>query len=157
MPREVEESGQVLGRVVVVSRVGEPSSRIPQFVEEGMAHGFNGRQPLGRSVFQEGRDEVNGLWGCLAEDLGWVSIDCSLPRQRACDRGKETGQSWTYLIEGMGLDLRELVLHVIGVHGANLLPSRGAEHLDDFHQLVNARFPREEGLAQHQFSHHTPS
>lgn len=141
----------------MVSRVGEPGSWIPQFVEEGMAHGLNGRQSLGRSVFQERRDEVNGLRGCLAEDLGSVSIRCSFPRQRSCDRGKQAGQSWTYLIEGMGLDLRELVLHVIGVHGANLFPSRSAEHLDDFHQLVNARFTREEGLAEHQFSHHTTS
>ena len=63
----------------------------------------------------------------------------------------------TYLVEGVRLDLRELVLHVIGVHGANLLTSRGAEHLDDFHQLVDARLTREERLAQHQFGHHATS
>lgn len=62
-----------------------------------------------------------------------------------------------YLIEGVRLDLRELVLHVIGVHGANLLTGRGAEHLDDFHQLVDTRLTREERLAQHQFGHHTTS
>lgn len=62
-----------------------------------------------------------------------------------------------YLVEGMRLDLRELVFHVIGVHGANLFPSRGAKNLDDLHQLVNSRFTREEGLPQHQLGHHAAS
>ena len=63
----------------------------------------------------------------------------------------------TYLVEGMRLDLRELVLHVVGVHGANLFPGRGAKHLDDLHQLVDTRLTGEEGLAEHQFRHHTTS
>lgn len=61
----------------------------------------------------------------------------------------------TYLVEGMGLDLGEFVFHVIGVHRADLFPSRSTKNLDDFHQLVNSRFTGEEGLSQHQLSHHT--
>lgn len=57
----------------------------------------------------------------------------------------------------MGLNLRKFVLHIIGVHRANLLASGSAQHLDDFHQLVNSRFTGEEGLAQHQFRHHATS
>ena len=57
----------------------------------------------------------------------------------------------------MGLDLRELVLHIVGVHGADLFSSWGAQNLDDFHQLVNARFTGEEGLSKHQFRHHATS
>lgn len=49
------------------------------------------------------------------------------------------------------------MLHVIGVHGANLLTGRGTEHLDDFHQLVNTGFTREERLTEHELSHHTAS
>lgn len=47
-------------------------------------------------------------------------------------------QGCAYLVEGMRLDLGELVFHVIGVHCADLFPSRGAKNLDDFHQLVNS-------------------
>lgn len=44
----------------------------------------------------------------------------------------------SYLIEGMRLDLREFVLHVIGIHGPDLLAGGSAKNLDDFHQLVNS-------------------
>lgn len=43
----------------------------------------------------------------------------------------------------MGLDLGELELGVIGVHRSDLLPCGGAEHLDDLHELVDPRLPRE--------------
>lgn len=49
----------------------------------------------------------------------------------AQSRGPEKNK--TDLIEGMRFDLGELVLHIIGVHGADLLPSRGAQDLDDFY------------------------
>lgn len=62
-----------------------------------------------------------------------------------------------YLIEGMWLDLRELVLHVIGVHGPNLLASGSTKNLDDLHKLIDTGFTREEWLAQHQFCHDTSS
>jgi len=55
----------------------------------------------------------------------------------------------------MRFDLRELVLHVVGVHGPNLVPGRSTENLDDFHELINARLSREQWLSEHQFSHDT--
>lgn len=38
-----------------------------------------------------------------------------------------------YLTERVGLDLRELVLHVVRVHGPDLVTGRCAEYLDDLH------------------------
>ena len=55
----------------------------------------------------------------------------------------------------MGADLRELELGVVGVHLAQLLAGRRAQHLDDLHQLVDAAVPREDGLSQQQLSQHT--
>lgn len=46
------------------------------------------------------------------------------------------------------------MFHVVGIHGADLFTSRSAKNLDDLHQLVNARFTREEGLSQHQLGHY---
>lgn len=63
----------------------------------------------------------------------------------------------TYLIEWVGLDLRELVFHVVRVHGANLLTGRSSEDFDNLNELVNARFAREEGLSEHQFCHDAAS
>jgi len=59
----------------------------------------------------------------------------------------------THLTERMRLDLRKLVLHVVGVHGANLIPGGCAQHLDDFYELINARLAREQGLPKHEFCH----
>lgn len=47
-----------------------------------------------------------------------------------------------YLAEWMRLDLWELVLHVVGIHGTNLLASGRAQYLDYFHKLVDARLSR---------------
>lgn len=63
----------------------------------------------------------------------------------------------TYLVERVGLDLRELVLHVVGVHGSDLFTSRSAKHFDDLNKLIDAGFAREEGLAKHQLCHDTAS
>ena len=52
------------------------------------------------------------------------------------------------------LDLREAVLHVIGVHRLDLLPRRRAQHLDDLDQLVDARLAREKRLPEHELCHH---
>lgn len=41
---------------------------------------------------------------------------------------------------GVGLDLWELELGVVGVHGMDLLFCRGPQHLDNLHQLVHAAF-----------------
>ena len=48
----------------------------------------------------------------------------------------------------MGLDLREFVLHVVRVHGADLVARGRAEHFDDFHELVDTRLAGEERLAE---------
>jgi hypothetical protein len=47
----------------------------------------------------------------------------------------------------MRLDLWELELRVVRIHGVNLLTSGGSEHLDDFNQLVHAALAGEQGLA----------
>lgn len=74
MPREIEENGQVFGRVVVMARIGEARGRIPKFVKEGVTHGLDGRQALGGSVLQKCRNQVNGLRGSFPEYLGIISI-----------------------------------------------------------------------------------
>ena len=61
----------------------------------------------------------------------------------------------TNLVERMRLDLRELVLHVVRVHGANLVPCRCAKNLDDFDELVDTRLTRKEWLSKHELSHDT--
>jgi hypothetical protein len=53
------------------------------------------------------------------------------------------GSCDTYLTERMRLDLRELVLHVVGIHCADLVSSRCTEYFDNLHELVDARFTRE--------------
>jgi hypothetical protein len=60
-----------------------------------------------------------------------ISIACRASAFTLCQK---------YLIEGMGLDLGELVFHVIRIHRPDLLPGRGSQDLDDLDQLVDARF-----------------
>jgi len=62
----------------------------------------------------------------------------------------------TYFREGVRFDLRKFVLHIIRIHGLDLLPRRCSQNLDDLHQLVDAALTREQGLAQHQLRHDTP-
>ena len=57
----------------------------------------------------------------------------------------------------MRLDLGKFVLHVVRVHGPNLISGRSAEHFDNLNKLIDARLAWEEGLAQHQFRHDTAS
>jgi hypothetical protein len=59
----------------------------------------------------------------------------------------------TYLTERMRLDLRELVLHVVGVHGADLVPGGRSQNLDNLYQLVNTRLAWEQWLSEHQLRH----
>jgi hypothetical protein len=47
----------------------------------------------------------------------------------------------------MRLDLGKLMLHVVGVHCADLVAGRGAENFDNLDKLVNARLAREQWLA----------
>lgn len=60
-----------------------------------------------------------------------------------------------HLIEWMRLNLREFVFHVVRVHRLDLLSRWRSQNLDDFDQLINSAFTREEGLAEHEFRHHT--
>lgn len=43
----------------------------------------------------------------------------------------------------------------VRVHSLDLLPGGCSKDLDNLDQLIDTRFTREEGLSQHQFSHHT--
>lgn len=58
-----------------------------------------------------------------------------------------------YLVERVRLDLGELMLHVVGVHGANLFPRWCSQNLDDFHQLIDSGLAGEERLPQHELRH----
>jgi hypothetical protein len=48
------------------------------------------------------------------------------------------------------------MLHVVRIHGPNLVPGGSAKNLDDFHQLVDSRFTREKRLSKHQLGHDAP-
>ena len=60
----------------------------------------------------------------------------------------------TDFVEGVRLDLRKLVLHIIGIHCPNLLSGWGTEHFNDFHKLINARLPGEQWLSKHKLCHY---
>jgi hypothetical protein len=57
----------------------------------------------------------------------------------------------------MRLDLRELVFHVVGVHGADLVASGSSQDLNNLDQLVNTRLTGEQRLTKHELSHNTAS
>ena len=63
----------------------------------------------------------------------------------------------TNLDEWVGLNLRKLVFHVVGIHRLDLLPRGRPQDFDDFYQLVDATLTREQGLAEHQLGHDAPS
>lgn len=66
--------------------------------------------------------------------------------------------AWTeHLDERMRPNLRELVLHIVGVHRLDLVARRGTQYLDDLDELINARLAREEWLAEHELCHDTSS
>jgi hypothetical protein len=58
-----------------------------------------------------------------------------------------------YLAEWMRLDLWELVLHVVRVHGTDLVSRWSTQDFDDLDQLVNARLAREQRLTKHELGH----
>jgi hypothetical protein len=60
----------------------------------------------------------------------------------------------TYSVPGVSLDLRELELGVVFVHGLNLLAGGRAQHLDDLHQLIHATLAWEQRLAQQELCQH---
>ena len=124
---KVEEIRQFAQLAGTVARVWKLGAGVTKFVEEGVDHSIDGRLPLGRGVLEQASNQVDGVGVCLTEDL----------------------------VERVGLDLRELVLHVVRVHSTNLLARRRSQDLDDLDELVNARLAREERLAKHELSHDT--
>ena len=141
MSREIKKIGELPCCPGGMTRVRQPSIRIPQLVEEGLDHSINGRQSLGRRVLKKGGNEVDGVVGRFPEYLDIISW------------GTGTEELAIYLIERVRLDLWELVLHVVRVHCPNLVPSRSAKNLDDLNQLVDSRFAREQRLPKHQLCH----
>lgn len=54
-----------------------------------------------------------------------------------------------------GLDLRESVLLVLGIHRKDLMSLWGSQNFDYLYKLINSRLSREDGLAQHELSNDT--
>eukprot|EP00968_Pinguiococcus_pyrenoidosus_P017555 scaffold1748_cov258-Pinguiococcus_pyrenoidosus.AAC.7 len=106
-----------------VAPVRQRGVRIPQLVEEGVRAGPQGRQAPQRVVRKHRAHEADGL-------------------------GRRTRAE--HLRPRMCLDLRELELAIVRVHRPDLLLGRRAQHLDDLHELIYARLPREDRLAQKQ-------
>eukprot|EP00754_Rhynchopus_humris_P013920 Rhum_TRINITY_DN14356_c14_g1::Rhum_TRINITY_DN14356_c14_g1_i1::g.84606::m.84606 len=97
--------------------------RVTQLVEQRVAAGIQRRHTAGGRVSQHLRNEVDRLVRRVRpEDLA--------PRVR--------------------LDRRELEVGVALVHGLDLLTRGRAQHLDDLHQLVDARLSREQRLPDEQ-------
>lgn len=69
MPREIEKIRKFPRCTVGVARIGQLRVRIPEFIEEGMAHGLDCRQSLRRRVFQQSGDQINCLLWSSPENL----------------------------------------------------------------------------------------
>ncbi len=107
-----------------VAAVGQLVAGLAELVEEGVSARLQRGEPGGWVVLEQLAYEVDGL--------GW--------------------RAWTeHLVPRVGAYLRELELLVVGVHLADLLPGRRAQHLDDLHELVHARVAREDRLTQKKF------
>jgi hypothetical protein len=144
MMSEVVQLRHVPGGSVRVARVWQACVGISQFVKERVNHGVDGRQTLCWRVFKEFRDQIDGTRISLSEHL------CTLLAKKASN---EETEYRAYLTERMRLDLGELVLHVIGVHRADLVPSGCSKHFDDLHELVDTRLAREQRLSEHELCH----
>lgn len=105
MSRKIKKLGKILEGTGLVPGVWEFGIGVPELVEEGLDHRIDGTQPLRRRVLEESGDQVDSISICLAE----------------------------HLTERMRLDLGELVLHVVRIHGPNLLSSRSSQDLDDLY------------------------
>ena len=101
-----------------------------------MTHRFDSRETLRRRIFEQSRDQVDGFMGGPSENL----------MEYQCFGSRIASKEGSHLIEGVRLDLRKLVFHVVGIHGANLFPRRSAQNFDDLHELVNPRLSWEEWL-----------
>jgi hypothetical protein len=140
---KVVQLRQITSRSVGVTRVWQACAWIPQLIEEGVYHGINSGKTLGRRVLEQFGDQIDRVGISLSEHLMNVS-GCTQRLAINCS---------TYLTERMRLNLRELVLHVVGVHGADLVSGRRSQDLDDLYELVNTRLAREQWLSKHQLCH----
>jgi len=129
MAGEIKESWHILDWSIWMAGVGESSCRVSQLIKEWVNHSINGRESLRRSVLEKARNKLNGSRISLAE----------------------------HLVERMWLDLREFVLHVVWVHRTDLVSRGRTQNLDDFYQLIDTGFTREQRLTKHQFSHNAAS
>ena len=129
MAREIKEGRQILDRAIWMTRIRESGRGLSQLIKEWVNHSVDGRQSLGGGILEEARNQLNGVRVSLAEDL----------------------------VERMRLNLREFVLHVVRVHGTDLVSRRGTQNLNNLYQLIDTRLSREQRLAKHQFSHDAAS
>ncbi len=105
---KVKQGRKVLDLSRLVPGIREPGVWIAELVKERVHHRIDSPEALGGSVLEESCDEINGV--CVR-----------LPK---------------HLVEGVRLDLGELVLHVVRVHSSNLLAGGCAQHLDNLNQLI---------------------
>lgn len=112
---EVRSNGEFLSREIKERwhwlSVWQSSTLNTKFVKEFMTESLDGGESSGRGVLEQIGDKCDGVrWSSRSENLGeWVRFD-----------------------------LRELVFHVVWVHGLDLFPSRCTQNLDDLHKLINA-------------------
>ena len=112
-----------------MARVWQLRVRVAKLIEKWVHHGIDGGQALGRRVLKQSRDKVDRVGIRLTE----------------------------YLAERMRLDLRKLVLHVVRIHGPDLVARWRSKNLDDFNKLINTRLSGEQWLAKHELCHDTTS
>lgn len=143
--REIEKSGQVFSAAVGMTRVRQSCARVPQLVEEGVDHGFNRGQALRRSVLEQLGDEIDRVGLGFAEHLT-IYISCVV---------FVSTFGVANLVEWMGFDLGEFVLHVVGIHGTDLVTGGRSQHFDDLYELINARLAGKQRLSQHELRHDT--
>ena len=109
--------------------IGQHSVFVSQLVEVGVEQGTQRLGPSVWVVVQKTGHEVNRFsWRSVAE----------------------------HLIPGQWLNLGEAVLGVVRVHGQNLFAGRCAQDFDNFNQLVNSAFSREDWLPEHKFGDDAP-
>jgi hypothetical protein len=131
-----------------MTRVWQAGARIPQLIKEWVDHGIDGRKTLCGRIFEQFRDQIDRIRVSLPKHLRGL-----LARKPMTTETKYR----SYLTERMRLDLRELVLHVVWVHRADLVPSGCSEHFDDLHKLVDTRLAGEQGLSEHELCHNATS
>ena len=73
MPGEVKQVWELSCRPSRVTRVRQPSTKIPQLVKERLDHCINGRQSLCWRVLKKGGNEVDGVVGRFAKHLDIIS------------------------------------------------------------------------------------